>query len=702
MPRKSGSLIWAFAGLLGLLVFFGHARESLASLDYRFRWEVSEDDDGRLLQLRDHSVNGALAQDLTDRLTAKENLRYNNTWVQKGQVKETLSPGFSLASRGDIFVVGLSLSGLRNLNSDSSQLDQDDLGLTWASSWKRRFVPNLWANYDYSRRFSHSDERQVDDDRWAYGGRIEWDLELAQLYYSYRHEVSQYKQYDNFEDSQLARINSSRSWFDRRLVVSLGHEYSQTVYERQVRLMSSTTATIPVVPIQALVSDGLPDPDPADTDDSMLNPAAYLLNDPDPLLPPAFSVVGGSVNNSIRLHTGNQQIDHLYLYTQANLGAAPLGLTWRVYSRNSLLVPWTLLNTIPAPAYDTANQRFVFTLPALNVTYLKIVVDSVFLAINFTEVRTDQVLHGSVGSTISDLNRATKNKTAVNLDYRIIKQLAFYYNLSFATATDSYGVDDETEIHNCGLRMQNSDGGLKSTLSYSQTRSRRFPDPELETAIYQLDVSKALLPTLSVALAASHDESSRGGTLLTDKNRYSLYADAKLYPDLYYRMDITYWEQQNYDAASGSGASDSLRGQFVLTSRFRPSLNVSLSDVYEEVNRDNLAATQKNNVALTATWQLSEVFSVTGSVQKEDSSTTEDSYAYTLNTIVGLVTDLQLRTEYSLRDGKDRTQSGLASLRWSSRNLSWETGCNYAESTAAEVPNDYKFYSKMSVHFGIR
>ncbi|NTV13056.1 MAG: hypothetical protein HGA96_03845 [Desulfobulbaceae bacterium] len=697
---ESRSHVWAFVAILGLWVFLGQGQEAAAYTSYRGLWEANENNGGRILQQNAQLLSVNLDQDLSDVLTSRENVNYNYRWVQEVGRDETVSPSASLVMNGDYFLANLAANSLRTVNSDAAQPDSDTVGIIWSSRWNKKFVPELRFNYDYSKRTIDTAEHKLDEGRQSVGGEMNWDLRLFQAIYSYRRDESKYTAYEMNQDIHLARVNAGRAWLDNRLRVSLGHEYNESRDEQIIPFNSSTTVNVPV---SINVVTGI-DPNPNDLDDSMLiNPLSS------PYIMPAVP------KNSLRVQNLNAlPVSRIILYTQANLGPNPvagLGNTnWELYSNNDpsldpMNVIWTPVSGI-AVTYenDLINPRFVIVLPASSAHYLKVVVNNQSgNSVNFTGLQAEQIFHGTVGNSLASTSKNRSNKSNFSLDFKLNNMVAFYYSFLLAKDEADVVVRNENEGHNGGVRLQNSTGDLKSNLSYNLTRSRYLESPEMQTQTYLLNINKVFLPTLSVSLSGAHEESSQSGAALFDRNRYTFYADAKLYPDLNSQLEIMYWEQENYRANGASKLLDNLRTQFTLTSRFRPSLVVTLSDTYEVQNQDNIVTNDRNTIVLTGSWQLSEWFSVNGSMQKEANKLTDDVYSYVMAATIGFGAGLELQCNYSLQDAAFKTQSGMASLRWSyHQNYSWEVGCNYAEAEVAAVRNIYKVYSKLSVNFSTR
>lgn len=448
---------------------------------------------------------------------------------------------------------------------------------------------------------------------------------------------------------------------------------------------------------------GNPTTIPPDTSDT----ATYLISDPNsPLSAPAYSVPVGN-NNYIRLENiSGKPVDHIYLYTQNNLGSIPNGLIWRLYYNNGdyTVNPWNKVEAISV-SYDQINQRFVVNVPSLSARYLKVVIDRIIGTenINITEVKVESIEHGIVGSNKSTVTNVISNKSNFSFDLRLNEVVGFYYSFLRGRDEADGAVTNDRQNHNGGFRLQNTAGDLKSNLSYSLLKNRFMGGQETETKTYLVDIVKAFLPTLTVALSGSHEESSNEGFLILDRNRYSLYSDATLYPDLTSRFEVIYWTQESFRPGVTSSLWDDLRTQFTLTSRFKPSLVVSLVDAYEVQNQDSRAFDRKNSAYLTGSWQLSEWYSVSGSIQKEDSLISTDFIAYTLGMVVGLGRGLELKGNYSVRDAELISQSGQVSLRWSAhQNVSWEIGCDYAERNDGATQNAYKVYSRLMVGIGMR
>jgi hypothetical protein len=685
-------------------VFLGQAQEASANLSYRGIWEDNENDDGRLLQTTSHILAFNTRQAPTERLSSEENVNYIYRWEQEGGTREIVSPGASIRVNGDIVFANLSVNSTINQKSTSVQPDTDSLGFSLASSWRKRFYPKYIVNYDYNRQRIYG---RIDDSRQSLGTEVNWDLLFAQFFYSFRRSESNFVSYQDSTDNNLLRVNVSRVWLDDRLQVSLGQEYNKTDQARQIPFITATSAD---VFLNLSRVDTGTDPIPNDTDDSMLVAAPFLLNDNNPRLPPAYTITAANNPNSIRLWTNGQKVDRIFLYTQADLtklGANPLlGINIRVYSNNGLETTGNFLTSSwdqVAPftwKYEPQEQRFVIDFPTAKVNYLKVVVDLAGTStIDLTEVQALYVEHGALGTTLLSSSATQNDKSNVNLDFRLNKGVAFYYNFLIEKEKVDADKAKERESHNGGMRVQNSSGDLKSTFSYSLARRRYAAIPESQTETYMLSINQMLLPTLTLSLSGSRDNDSQEGTKISTRNRYAFYADAKLYPDLSSQLEVIYWDLKNFESQIGN--QDNLNTKLTFTSRFSPSINVSLYDIYNVYNQAELSK-KENTSGFMGTWQVSDLLSLYASVTMKSGNLIHDGYIYSGGLVAGMGSRLEIRVSYSLEKSEHSSQSGQASLRWSSaKYLFVEIGCNYADSdqTAPEHNNIYRMYSQVVVSF---
>lgn len=700
MPRiGSRYLVWAFTASLGLWAFFGQGQEAAATLSYRGSWGSTENDEGRFIQDQGHYLALSSGRDLVGRLTSQEYVNYSYRWEQGGVAREALSPGASLKLAGDIYNASLAVVSVSS-SQDTRKSQTDSLGFVWGSAWTRRMFPVLTANYDYSRQRNESLGIRGETDRQNFGTQVNWDLLVAQLFYSYRLNSNNYSNYIAVSDSNLARVDASRDWLDNRLQVSVGYEYSKSTNEQRIPFTSTSTVDVFLALPQA---DAGPDLTPTDTDDSTLAAAPYLLNDVDPLLPPAYSATAANNSNCIRLRTNGQQVDRIFLYTQNNLGPlpTPLGVGLRVYYNDNILInPWTEVVAF-AWRYESSSQRFIIDLPAVRANYVKLVVDlTAPLVINFTEVQAQQVVSGALASTLTTIDTVRTDRSTFSVNFRPSKSVTLYYNLLIYKEQKDFSSSGNTESHSGGLLMQNSAGDLKSTLNYSLSRQRGSASSEL----YALSVSKILLPTLTVAMNGSLDGVSSKGVKISDRIRYGMYADAVLYPDLNSRLETIYTDSKSYESGAISASQDDLDVNFALTSRFSPSLTVSLYDNYKIQNQTGQVSKKQTSIGLSGSWQVSDLLSMYATVTRNTSSAVSFAdYLYSTGLVAGSGSGFELQVSYSMSVAEIDSQSGRASLRWvSNRNVTWEIGGNYAETDAGSVTNAYKFYTQVGVNFATR
>lgn len=699
MPRiGSRCLVWAFSACLALWAFFGQGQEAAAGLAYRGSWSANENEEGRLIQGHGHNFNLDTNRALFGRLLSEEYVNYNYRWDQ-GSVREGVSPGASLKVGGDIFLASLSVNSNKDLTGQKSQTD--NLGFVWASCWEKRFYPKLRANYDFSRQGVDSFNTRVESNRRTVGTQLNWDLVVARLFYNYRQSESKYPNYRDTSDNNLARIDATRVWLDNRLQVSGGYEYNETTNKQLVSLTNTTTTNVLLTLSQVAAGT---DTTPTDTDDSNLVAAQYLLNDADPLLPPVYVATAANNSNCIRLRTDRQQVDRLFLYTQTNLGVAPtpLGVDLQVYTNDNILInSWDMVVGI-SWVYDSINQRFVIDLPAVRANYVKLVVNLTGpVTLNLTEVQAEQVVRGDLESTVTLLKKNQADKSNFGIDFQLNKTVGFFYSLLLQKDQRDSVVTSEAESHNAGVRMKNSGGDLRSTLSYSWSRQRDVASPEMRSESYNLSINKVVLPTLTVSVGGSRDGSFLAGAKVSASNRCSFYADAQLYPDLNSRLETLYSDSTSYSSDMESSRRDQLDSKITLTSRFSPSLNVSISEAYKIQNQTAQDRKKQNSISLSSNWQVSDLLSLFASLTRNSG----DSFAhvediYSTGLVAGYGSGFELQLSYSMLAAASKSQSARASLRWATiRNVSLEIGCNYAESGTTSVSNVYKFYSQASVNF---
>lgn len=706
MPRiDSRSLVWAFAVSVGLWTFLGQGQNAAANSSYRGLWEGKEDVHGRIIQRHDNIFSFNIDQTLSERLLARENINYGYQWQQEVGARETVSPGASLTMDGGLFHGNLAVNSVKNLNSQALQPDSDTVGISWASRWQKPLVPDFRLSYDYSRYTL--DNRNIDDGNENVGGEVRWNLQLLQINYSYRRDKSTFTDYQFIQDSHVTRVNASRVWLDNRLRLTLGHEYGES---RSESIISGSAATANVKVYFTSAFTGIeslpvnPTTIPPDTSDA----APYLLSNPDsPLIGTSFPISADGNNHVIRLeNTSGNPVDHIFLYTLDNLGSTPAAsMPWQIYFNDGdyTVIPWTQVSGIVV-TYDIASQRYVVQLPAaLDARYIKLVAHREFdsTSVAITEVKAEWL------ATADQVTKSKTNKSNFNFAFKLNNSVSFYYNFLTLQEDNNEKSIIDTQNHSGGIRLQNSPGDLKSNLSYTLSKSRYRDTPETRTQAYLIDINKMVFPTLTLAFGGSHEDRYLDGIAISDRNHFTFYTDAKLYPDLTSRLEVMYWIQNSYKPGLAEIQMDAVRTQLTVTSRFRPSLVVTFAETFELQKQNNVNFEKKNSIILTGSWQLSEWFSVNGTIQRDDSLITSDANIYSLAMVAGLGAGLEFKVNYALKDSDKIYQTGQASLRWSFHpNVSWEAGCDYAETGNDDLlgadaeENLYKVYSKVIVGFG--
>ncbi len=666
-----------------------------AGLTYNGSYQAEENAGGEFIQRRQQSAGLSLSHELTNIISLREYVRYNERWEESTDNKsEQMTQGVSLIANHDLWQSDFSAASTLDLGSEHEQLESESYGARWKSKWKTDMVPGLAVRLD-----SRKESRGVrDSEDLGMSTALDWRRNNLSLTYDYRwrQQEPDWAELLDTTTSQDFQAGYTYSFWQRRLSLGLKHNYRTTSNEREARQTGSFSLPVNLIEVRtgtdATPADAFEDPSVAinnQMDDSVLNVSAY-------------SVTTNSTFNNIMIRPDGVNIDQIHIYTEIDLGGTALdGLTWSVYTNDLLGTSWDSvpLNGI---SYNSILRRYELDIGELAVDYLKIVLDISLLGtdINFTEIEARDNIFLSSDTVI--LNETDTSQTGLSLGARVTENLLLSYRADFETRETSSVAreSDQNELsQSAGARYLSPDQTFSSSLTFGNRRRETETGAgvtENETRSYALDLDKQFLPTLSAAIGISKSENYQDSTQFSEAMTYRLDSFAKLYPDLDLNIQLNYGETTNFQTAT---KSDNNRATVGLLSRLSPAITLSLREDYSESG-----SSESYKTVASLNWQISDMLVVRGRAdhnrtERDDAGSTE-AVGFNSNLNLALTTDLLLEVDYSSsRASGDVTETGEASLNWYPKSwLRLEAGCSYRHAPALPA-DDYRGYARADINF---
>lgn len=665
-----------------------------AGLTYNGSFLAEENEGGEFIQQRRQSAGLSLSHELTNVISLKEYVRYNERWQESADNKsEQMTQGVSLVADHELWQSDFSAASTLDLGGDREQAESESYGARWSSKWKTDLAPGLAVRLD-SRKESDG-ERDSED--LGVSTALDWRRDNLSWTYDYRWRQ---REPDGGElldttTSQDFQAGYAYSFWQKRLSLGLKHNYRTSTIEREARQTGSVS-----LPVNLLEVRTGTDTTPAD---AFEDPSLTINNQMDDsiLNAPAYSVTAGSSLNNIVIRPDGMNIDRIYIYTVTDLGGSALtGLTWSVYANDLLGTAWdpVALNGV---IYNSVLRRYELDIGGLAVDYLKIVLDISLLGpdIDFTEIEARDNLFLESDTVI--LNENDTTLTGLSLGARVTENLLLSYRADFETRETSTaaGERDQDEFsQSAGARYLSPDQTFSSSLSFNNRRGETETGAgvtESETRSYGLDLDKQFLPTLSAAIGISKSENHQNSTQFSESMTYRLDSFAKLYPDLDLNIQVNYGETTNLQTAT---KSDNNSAAVSLLSRLSPAITMSLRENYTESQSADSYTTQAS-----INWQISDMLVIRGGAdhtKTEDDAGGNDALGLNSSLNLALSRVLLLEVDYnSNRADGGVTETGEASLNWYPKQwLRLEAGCSYRHAPALPA-DDYRGYGRLDINF---
>ncbi len=629
-----------------------------------------------------------LKQEVTETMSLQESIRYSSGWREESDT-QSIDPSLRFGITNDLFLFELFGSASQQSNTVSADQKRASWEAVWASSWDKRFWPNLRTTYGEDWQEDDSSPKLTDSENKTESVALDWDLELFKTYYNYNHTKFNNFATDRQSDttSNFARLEANHSFLQNRLTFGFAHQYSETRSISTTALGTSSSALIRQSLSQVL--HGL-DSTPLTTAGELTAVAA--LHDGDLTTATTVSTNGIDVPpHNIAIKVDFKIIDQIYLYTTTDQSAVSAGFSFAMYSSDDGS-NWQLNNASQAFSYNSAEHRFEFPIPSLNNLWLKLVITASPLStVTFSEIEsyrlvtgTDEVeLTSTSSSSISDLN----------LGARLSDSLSLTYNLSFEDGEYGSGVKYDRYNQAGNLRWQTMEA-LATTVGMSESKSQNGDAAESTSRSYTLNMDAIPLETVDVNLGLTRAEDYEGSERQSVNHNVGLFTTAALYPDLDSSLDLNYGRSKQDDTGL---ITKNYTGTLTLTARLVPGLTADLTTDYQHTLGDEGSETTGADLSLN--WRASDMLSLHVSGNKEWLGSDSQSEGASLSCSLAPTDTTQFSMNYIYAKSTERINKYSLFGSWSlGPHFTLQGSGSYAESEGEE---EWQVQSQLVARFSV-
>ncbi|MBU0682461.1 MAG: hypothetical protein KKD73_13670 [Proteobacteria bacterium] len=550
-----------------------------------------------------------LKQEVTEAMSLQESMRYSSGWREEYDT-QSVDPSMRFGISNDLFVFELFGSASQQRNTISADQKRASWEAVWASSWEKRFWPNLRTTYGEDFQEDDNSPRLTDSENKNESVALDWDFELFKTYFNYNRNKYNNIATDRQSDStsNFARLEADHSLWQNRLTFGFANQFSENREKSTTALGTTSSALIRQSLSQVL--HGLDVAPLTITTAGELN-AVAALHDGD--LTTASSVATNGIDvpspHSIAMKTDFKIIDEIYLYTAVDRAAVAASFTFALYTSDNGS-NWQLsTNSLPF-SYNSAEKRFEFPIPALNNLWLKLVITSSPLTtVDFTEIEAYQRVTGVDKAELT--STSSSMITDLNLGARLTDTLTLTYNLSFENGEYGSGVEYDRSSQAGHLTWQTL-AALTTTVGVNESKSQNGDADESSSRSYTLNMDAIPLDTVDVNMGLTRSEEYEGSERQSVNHNVGLFTTAALYPDLDASVDLNYgWiKQEDTDLTTRN-----YHTILTLTARLVPSVTADLTTDYQHTLGDD--GSETTGADLSINWRASDMLSMHVSGNKE-------------------------------------------------------------------------------------
>ncbi|MCB2183800.1 MAG: hypothetical protein KQH63_17360 [Desulfobulbaceae bacterium] len=615
-------------------------------------------------------------QELTPVMKLEESVRYRTSW-QGGKNAESLAPILDFSVDNHLFLFEFSGAATKQRSSEQS----NRLNRSWLtrlnSNWEKPLWPVIQLNFGQDFSEDDQDPKVTDSVSTLSGFDIDWDLLLANVYYSVDRNENE-DETDKSSDTntrQLARFSTDKYFWEDRIRFSFLEQYTQND-QTHSSIVSEDGFTL--VPVTVILSKGGWDPDDEDAQpewDDLVTPLPTVLQDE---------------RYNIAIRVDSQQVDTIYLETDVDLTSEANLFRWELYySSNG--TDWTISIPTPTASYNMDLQRFEIEIPGITARYIMLVETDVPSTedFNITQIRTFKKVTGAIGTEVNERQESYDYITEAGLSWRIASDLNITYN--FGMKTGKTVADEDTDSRNQSLGLRWTPSLLfTSTFTANETQEQQGDEEESLSRAYAASFFWEAFPTLDFNLAVTRSEKYEDNSHISTNYDYTLLTNATLFPDLTTTLDLAYGTDSDKEK---NEYSQDFNVNWKVTARLIPGLTLDFTERYS-TSRAEETDSWTFSSGLDLSWRFSDILSMSAAGSQLWDDVETGPFLYNLNFSLSPANNTQVSLNYNHDD-----ESDMYSANWSwtiNKYYSTRINCSYSD----KVDDDELQYgAQMSVRY---
>ncbi len=630
-----------------------------------------------------------LKQEVTETMSLQESIRYSSGWREDSDT-QSIDPSLRFGISNDLFLFELFGAASQQRNTLAADQKRASWEAVWASSWEKRFWPNLRTTYGEDWQEDDNSPKITDSTNKTESVALDWDLELFKAYYNYNRTQFDNLATDRQSDttSNFARLEADHSFWQNRLNFGFAHQYSETRSISTTALGTSTSALIRQSLSQVL--HGL-DSTPLITTVGELTAVAALY---DGDLTTASSVSTNGIDvppHNIAIKTDFKIINEIYLYTTIDRSAVSAGFSFALYTSDNG-TNWQLNTSSQSFSYNGAERRFEFPISSLNNLWLKLVITtSPLTTVDFSEIEVYRLVTGTDEVTLT--STSTSSITDLNLGARLTDSLSLTYSLSFENGEYGSGVEYDRSNQAGHLKWQ-AMAALTTTVGMNEAKSQNGDADESTSRSYTLNMDAIPLETVDVNMGLTRSEEYEGAERQSVNHNVGLFTTAALYPDLDSSLDLNYGRSKQDDSGL---TTRNYHGTLTLTARLVPRLTADLTTDYQHTLGD--AGSETTGADLSLNWRASNMLSLHVSGNKEWRGSDNHSEGASLSCSLAPTDTTQFSMNYIYAKSTERINKYSLFGSWSlGPHFTLQGNGSYAESEGEE---EWQVQSQLVARFSV-
>lgn len=600
----------------------------------------------------DHELNPAMRLD--------ETIRYTTSW-EEGEETESIAPTLDYEILNDIFQLELSGTANKQRNSDQNNRSSRSWESRWRSTWEKELWPVVQLNYGQNFSEDDQDPRGIDIKSTISGFDIDWDLLLANVYYSIDQTDSDDYVADsnNLSTNEIARFSTEKGFWDDRFRITFLEQYTKTSQEFTSKVGTTGFALVPVIISEIRGKNDYDQDEPDEPEwDELTSGLPTAIHDQ---------------KYNLALRVDSQQVNEIYIYTAEDLTDDANLFQWDLYT-SSNGVDWMLQQTAVPLSYDLQSQRFELRINEVNSRYIMLVEEEIPTNDDFSinSVEAFSYLAGAVGEEVTTETETTNYLTDASVNWRLTTDLLLIYTFALEDGTTAVDEDIDRTSHTASFRWNPTDL-FSSTVTASETQEQQGAEDETTTRSYAASMSSQILPTLDVNLGVTRNENYEAGEKSSTSHNYNLFSTATFFPDLSSSLDLVYTTTRDEETDE---LTQNFNSSLKLTARLNPKLTVDFSEIYTSASGDE--STWSTISRVNVSWRPSDILSMNAAGSKEWESDDSSPVLYNLNMALAPTKKTQTTLGYNHAETSDDYNM---SWNWTiNRIFSMRLTCNYQDS----------------------